>query len=57
MDNKSTNEEIEYFINKLKETMGKDIPKKYLNTTDSGDIDKEMEKRFVERIERMIKKT
>ena len=52
---KPTTEELEYFNNKLKETMGKDIPKKYLDSTDLGDIDKEMEKRYVERMERTIK--
>jgi len=52
---KPTTEELQYFNNKLKETMGKDMPKKYLDSTDLGDIDKEMEKRYVERMERTIK--
>ena len=48
------NEELEYFQNKLKETMGKGSPKKYLETTDLGDVDKEYEHRFKERIERHL---
>jgi hypothetical protein len=52
MENKNTNEELEYFQNKLKETMGKDLPKKYLETTDLGEVDKEYEHRFKERIEK-----
>ena len=51
-DNK--NEELEYFQNKLKETMGKGLPKKYLETTELGDVDKEYESRFRERIKKMI---
>ena len=53
-DKKFTNEELEYFQNKLKETMGKELPKKYLETTELGDTDKEYEHRFKERIEKMI---
>ena len=51
-DKKFTNEELEYFQNKLKETMGKGLPKKYLETTDLGEVDKEYEHRFKERIEK-----
>jgi hypothetical protein len=47
-------EELEYFQNKLKETMGNGLPKKYLETTDLGDVDKEYEHRFKERIERHL---
>jgi hypothetical protein len=54
MENKNTNEELEYFQNKLKETIGKGLPKKYLETTDLGEVDKEYESRFKERIKRMI---
>ena len=50
MENKENfekiNEELEYFQNKLKETMGKGLPKKYLETTELGDVDKELEHRF-----------
>jgi len=53
-DKKFTNEELEYFQNKLKETMGKGLPKKYLETTELGDVDKEYESRFRERIKKMI---
>ena len=53
-DKKFTNEELEYFQNKLKETMGKGLPKKYLETTELGDTDKEYEHRFKERIERHL---
>jgi hypothetical protein len=52
MENKNTNEELEYFQNKLKETMGKGLPKKYLETTDLGEVDKEH--RFKERIEKHL---
>ena len=52
------NEELEYFQNKLKETMGKGLPwglpKKYLETTDLGEVDKEYEHRFKERIEKHL---
>jgi predicted transcriptional regulator len=51
-DKKFTNEELEYFQNKLKETMGKGLPKKYLETTDLGEVDKEYEHRFKEQIEK-----
>lgn len=51
-DKKFTNEDLEYFQNKLKETMGKGLPKKYLETTELGDTDKEYEYRFKERIEK-----
>ena len=53
-DKKLTNEELVYFQNKLKETMGKGLPKKYLETTELGDTDKEYEHRFKERIERHL---
>ena len=53
-DKKFTNEELEYFQNKLKETMGKGLPKKYLETTDLGEVDKEYEHRFKERIEKHL---
>ena len=52
MDKKNTNEELEYFQNKLKETMGKDLPKKYLETTDLSEVDKKYEHKFKERIEK-----
>ena len=48
------NEELEYFQNKLKETMGNGLPKRYLETTDLGDVDKEYEHRFKERIEKLM---
>ena len=51
-DKKLTNEELEYFQNKLKETMGKGLPKKYLETTDLGEVDTEYEHRFKEQIEK-----
>jgi hypothetical protein len=35
------NLDLEYLRNKLIETMGEGIPKKYFETTDLGDIDKE----------------
>lgn len=54
MENKNTNEELEYFQNKLKETIGNGLPKKYLETTDLGEVDKEYESRFKERIKKMI---
>jgi thymidylate synthase len=54
MENKNTNEELEYFCNKLKETMGKGLPKKYLETTDLGEVDKEYGHRFKERIEKHL---
>jgi hypothetical protein len=44
------NEELEYFQNKLKEIMGKGLPKKYLEATDLGGLGKEYEHRFKERI-------
>lgn len=53
-DKKFTNKELEYFQNKIKETMGKGLPKKYLETTELGDTDKEYEHRFKERIERHL---
>jgi hypothetical protein len=53
-DKKFTNEELEYFQNKLKETMGKGLPKKYLETTELGNTDKEYEHRFKERIEKHL---
>ena len=34
--------------------MGKGLPKKYLETTELGDVDKEYESRFRERIKKMI---
>ena len=54
MENKNTNEELEYFQNKLKETIGNGLPKKYLEATDLGEVDKEYESRFKERIKKMI---
>ena len=51
MNNK---EELEYFQNKLKEIMGKGLPKKYLETTELGDVDKEYESKFKERNERHL---
>jgi hypothetical protein len=48
------NEELEYFQNKLKETMGKGLPKKYLETTNLGDVDKDYENRLKERIEKHL---
>ena len=53
-DKKFTNEELEYFQNKLKETMGKGLPKKYLETTELGNTDKEYEHRFKERVEKHL---
>ena len=50
----SKEEELEYFRNKLNETMGKKLPKKYLETTDLGDVDKEYENRIKERIEKHL---
>lgn len=50
----SNKEELEYFQNKLKEAMGKGIPKKYLETTELGDIDKEYEHRFKQKIEKHL---
>jgi hypothetical protein len=47
-------EELEYFRNKLKETMGKNLPKKYLETTDLGDIDKKYANKFKERIKKHL---
>lgn len=55
-DKKFTNEELEYFQNKLKETMGKGLPKKYLETTELGDVDKEFESRFKEWINKKLYK-
>lgn len=54
VDKKFTNEELEYIQNKLKETMGKGLPKKYLETNELGDIDKVYEHRFKERIKKMV---
>ena len=50
----SNKEELEYFQNKLKETMGKGIPKKYLETTELGDIDKEYEHTFIQSVEKHL---
>lgn len=50
----SNKEELEYFQNKLKEIMGKGLPKKYLETTELGDVDKEYESKFKERNERHL---
>ena len=47
-------EELEYFRNKLKETTGKNLPKKYLETTDLGDIDKKYANKFKERIKKHL---
>jgi hypothetical protein len=47
-------DDVQYFSDKLKETMGKDLPKKYLQTTDLGDIDKEYEHKFKGRIEKHL---
>ena len=54
MENKNTNEELEYFCNKLKETMGKGLPKKYLETTDLGEVEKEQGIDIKERIEKHL---
>jgi hypothetical protein len=54
MENKNTNEELEYFQNKLKETMGKGLPKKYLETTDLGEVEKEQGIDIKERIEKHL---
>jgi hypothetical protein len=45
-------EELEYFRNKLKEIMGKGLPKKYLEATDLGEFYRisSIEHRFKERI-------
>jgi hypothetical protein len=45
-------EELEYFQNKLKEIMGKGLPKKYLEATDLGEFYRisSLEHRFKERI-------
>jgi hypothetical protein len=49
-----SNEELEYFQNKLNEAMGKGLPKKYLETTNLGDVDKDYENRLKERIEKHL---
>jgi len=50
MENKHINEELEYFHNKLMETMGNGLPKKYLETSDLGEVDKKYEHKFKERM-------